>query len=66
MKRRVLKIWVKQLLTLVVILFTAFVYLQAIKVGENITTPIDEIIMILCWGWLLLGQALVYIMIWEN
>lgn len=66
MKRRVLKVWVKQLLTLITILFTAFVYLQAIRIGENITPGLDEVIMILCWGWLLLGQALVYIMIWEN
>ena len=64
---RRLKKWVKVLLSVITLLFSTFVYIEVIRLGQK--APINLGYEILCvggWVWLFYVQPFIYFLIWEN
>ena len=64
---RRLKKWVKILLSIIILAFSTFVYIEVIKLGQK--APISLGYEILCaggWVWLFFGQTFIYFLIWED
>ena len=67
MKKRKLKKWVKVLMTIGVIMFSAGIYSKTYELG--IMAPSNDTyagVCIICWAWLIVGQIALIEYIWEE
>lgn len=65
MKKRKLKRWFKITLTIIILAVSLLIYLNTIKLGSLAQTSTKhEILTIISWAWLLLGQTGVILTIW--
>lgn len=61
-----LKKWVKYVLTIIVMLISIVIYTKTGELGRLAQSSVKyQAICVLAWSWLLLGQIMVYMKIWE-
>lgn len=67
MKKRKLKKWVKVALTIIILMISVIVYKNTGVLGELLqTSKYYELLIILSWGWLFVGQLSVLTLLWED
>lgn len=67
MKKRRLKKWVKILLTIIIMIISARIYVFTAEFGGKVEESIFYLSTIITsWIWLFFGQFGVYYFIWEN
>ena len=55
------------IVTLIVMVFSAFVYSKTGVLGELAQdSSIFEVLTLIAWAWLILGQFLIYCLLWED
>lgn len=66
-KQLKLKRWVKVVLTVVIIIISAFIYSKTGIVGELAqASKLYQLVCFGAWGWLLVGQMITYSVIWRK
>lgn len=67
MQKRRLKKWVKVLLTILILIISAVIYFKTGYFGELAQDSIFyQVVCLMAWFWLIMGQIMVYVMIWED
>ena len=67
MKKLRLKKWVKVVLTIITILVSIKIYTEIGQIQTNMLSSINyQVTLVLAWIWLLMGQIMVYMKLWER
>lgn len=67
MKKRRLKRWVKVFITILVLLFSAWVYSKCDILGQMAqSSDFYEVMVIMTWVWLFIGPMSVLTLLWEE
>lgn len=67
MKKLRLKKWVKVVLTILVILVSFKIYAEMGQIQTKAVSSINyQVIAVLGWIWLIIGQIMVYMKLWER
>ena len=62
-----LKKWVKVVLTIITILVSIKIYTEIGQIQINLLSSINyQVTVVLAWIWLLMGQIMVYMKLWER
>lgn len=67
MKRIKLRKWVKVVITLIIFLISVKIYAEMGQIQTNSISNINyQLRLVLCWTWLIIGQTMCYMILWEK